>query len=236
LLVFNNIEVKIADRLLFVSRKVELKAGVVALVGRNGSGKSTFIRTILGDHELSSGVISLDGGPIEGYKPRSLSKKIAVVYSKPQLFGDHSVQEVLLLGRIPHQNIWGMNSQKDLSLVQNVAKNISIEHLLDKKFQSLSDGEKQLVMIGRAFCQSTDIIILDEPAAFLDVVNRKEVMALLKKVAKTEKKLVIFSTHHVETLQDDCDQLLLIENKEMIFSSNPNKFKELISKAFKLES
>ena len=234
MLTFKNIELSIGKQLLFKTKEIVLKSGVVALVGRNGAGKSTFIRAILGDQELQAGQIFLGSDLIESYSARDLSKKIAIVYSKPQLFGDHTVQEVLLLGRIPHQNIWGMSSSKDLNIVSDVAKMISIEKLLDKGFQSLSDGEKQLVMIGRAICQSTDIIILDEPAAFLDVVNRRELISLLNRISKNEKKLIIFSTHHVETLKDDCDHLLIIDQKELFLSSNSDKFDELINNAFKL--
>ncbi|MFT4600385.1 MAG: iron complex transport system ATP-binding protein [Arenicella sp.] len=235
MLAFKNIELKIGDRLLLKSDQVLLKSGMVALVGRNGAGKSTLLRSILGEKQMSSGHIELDGKLIADYKSKEIAKKIAVVFSKPQLFGDHSVLDVMLLGRIPHQNIWGGNSQSDIQIVKTIAKKISVDHLLDKQFQLLSDGEKQLVMIGRALAQSTDIILLDEPAAFLDVVNRSEVIKLLQIIVKTEQKLIIYSTHHVVNLEQECDYLLLLDDQRMKFVKDRSNFKNSIQKAFNIE-
>lgn len=232
MLELNDIVIHAGSKELFQIDKLFLKSGVVALVGRNGSGKSTFIRTLLGEHNQYSGTIKLNGKLSSEIASSEKAKLISVVYSRPQIFGNHSVSEVMSLGRLPHQNLFSKISQEDIDKVNEVKKSLKIDSWSDKSFQILSDGEKQLVMIGRALVQDTPIILMDEPAAFLDIVNRYELSVLLKKIADETGKLIICSTHQLDRIEADCEGLLLITENKMIFLNEKSEFLKVINKAF----
>lgn len=236
-----NIEIKVSSRSLFKLGELKLNAGLIALIGRNGTGKSTFLRTILGEHKNFSGLIKLDDKNLADIPKSEMAKLISVVYSKPDIFGNHSVKEVLLLGRLPYQNLFANTTQEDLSEVNRVLELLELKAFADKQFSILSDGEKQLAMIGRALVQNTPIILLDEPGAFLDLVNRYKLAGILKKIVADSNKLVIYSTHHIDLLENYCSGVLLIAAKlpqygdnEMKYLSEVNQFLPEIKRTFGL--
>ena len=229
-----NIEIKVGKRLLFKSSEICLTNGLIAVVGRNGSGKSTLFKSILKSHSIDKGQILLFDKDLVEYSSAEMSQLIAVVYTKSEVFGDHTVKDILLLGRIPYQGFFGKNTALDLKIIEEVAKKMNIIEFLDRQFAYLSDGEKQLVMIARAFVQETPIILLDEPSAFLDVVNRLQLVQILKDLAKTENKLILYSTHHLDQLEVNCEGVLLIHEEKMELLTDKNKFQSSIKAAFKL--
>lgn len=194
---------------------VNLTTGLWGLVGRNGAGKSTFLNALSGVNQNFKGSIVLSEKTQTEYSSLELAKKIAVVFSKSEIFGNHTAKDVLYLGRIPFQGVFSKLSKEDHQKVNEVVSLLNLQLLLDKKFSVLSDGERQLVMIGRAFVQDTEIILLDEPTAFLDVVNRKKIIETLARVSKEKKKLVIFSSHNLELVQQFCDGILIINNNQL---------------------
>jgi iron complex transport system ATP-binding protein len=232
LLELNDISISAGSKKLFDLEKLQLQKGVIALVGRNGSGKSTFIRTLLGEHANYKGSIKLNGKNMNEIGASEKARLISVVYSRPQIFGSHLVDDVLLLGRLPHQNLFSKANTHDLEKVNQIKILLKIDSWSDKAFQILSDGEKQLVMIGRALVQDTPVILMDEPAAFLDIVNRYELSVLLKKVADQTGKLIICSTHQLDRIESDCDGLLLIANQKMSYSNDSVEFLKTINTAF----
>jgi iron complex transport system ATP-binding protein len=234
LLDLENIAVRVNNRELFRLDHVALKNGVFALVGRNGSGKSTFLRTLLGEHALYTGKIELNGSELKLISKSERAKLISVVYSKPGVFGQHTVDEVLLLGRLPYQALFAKPSDHDRTAVEHVKVMLEIGTFSDRPFNSLSDGEKQLVMIGRALVQDTPVLVLDEPGAFLDLVNRHRLSALLKKIAADTGKLIIYSTHHIDLLEQECDGVLLISDGRMRQLSDRTAFVPEIKKTFGL--
>ena len=139
-----------------------------------------------------------------------------------------------MLGRIPYQNIMATASEADEQKVEEIISKMKLTSLQDQNFDLLSDGEKQLVMIARAFIQDTRVILLDEPAAFLDLVNRFELIKLLRKLATEEEKLIVFSTHHIDILEDYCDSILLLDNQQMNHIEENKLFVSEINKAFNL--
>lgn len=232
MLELNDISISAGTKKLFDLEKLQLEKGVIALVGRNGSGKSTFIRTLLNEHSNYTGAVKLSGKHIHEITASEKAKLISVVYSRPQIFGNHLVDDVLLLGRLPHQNLFSKATHQDLEKVKEIKSLLKIDSWSEKSFQILSDGEKQLVMIGRALVQDTPVILMDEPAAFLDIVNRYELSVLLKKIADQTGKLIICSTHQLDRIESDCDRLLLIADQKMNYHDQPREFLKTINTAF----
>jgi iron complex transport system ATP-binding protein len=234
LLDLQTITIKVSNRDLFGLDRLSLANGLYALVGRNGSGKSTFLRTILGEHSLYTGKIVLNGSELKSIPKSDRAKLISVVYSRPGVFGQHTVDEVLLLGRLPYQHLFAKATDKDQAAVENVKDLLDLGTFSDRTFNSLSDGEKQLVMIGRALVQDTPVLVLDEPAAFLDLVNRHRLSALLKKISADTGKLIIYSTHHIDLLEQECDGVLLIADHQMRQLTERTNFVSEIKKTFGL--
>ena len=212
---------------------LELKSGLWALVGRNGAGKSTFLNALSGVNTNFEGEILINDKPQKSISTQQMAKTIAVVFSKTELFGNHTGLDVLYLGRIPYQGVFSKITKADKEKVTEIIELLSLKLLINKPFSVLSDGEKQLIMIGRALVQDTELILLDEPTAFLDVVNRKKIVKLLAKVS--HEKLIIFSTHNIDLIEEFCGGMLLIQNDKLTSESNTNRFKTQLETLFEDE-
>jgi iron complex transport system ATP-binding protein len=189
----------------------ELKKGkLTCLLGPNGVGKSTLIKTIMGQLPPLKGQVCLEGKPVQKYNLRDISKKIAVVLTDKIRMGTLSVRQLVELGRIPHTGWLGSLSPEDQSQVQNAIQATNIEYLADRSLSELSDGQLQKVMIARALAQDGEILLLDEPTAHLDLVNRLEIMHLLKTIARKENKAVLITTHDLEIAIDTADEFWLM--------------------------
>lgn len=235
MLTFDHIEIKVEDRCLFGVDKLDLKSGLVALVGRNGAGKSTFLKTIMGLHSNYTGSLKWNEKPLADFSNSERAKKMAIVYSKSLVFGKHTGRDVLMLGRLPYQNALAKTKPEDHKKVTEIVDVLNLKAFVDQPFSTLSDGEKQLVMIGRAMVQDTPIILLDEPGAFLDVVNKHLLIQVLKQIAIQTNKLVVFSTHDLNFLSAFCDAVLLIESGGLRLLDDPAEFLPEIHQSFGIE-
>ena len=176
---------------------------LVALLGRNGTGKSTLLRAIMGLESPQSGEINLQGKDIASLKPEKLALSISFVTTDKVRIANLRCKDVVALGRAPYTN-W-------LGQLQLVGMSGYAEKTMDK----MSDGECQRIMIARALAQDTPVILLDEPTAFLDLPNRYELCLLLKKLAQEEGKCILFSTHDLDIALSLCDSIMLIDNPYM---------------------
>lgn len=234
MLKFKNISLTAGDKLLFNLQELELKPGLVALVGRNGSGKSSFIKSILNEFEGVEGEITLNDAPLTAFSRNELATEISVVYSKVELFGDYEVKDILDLGRIPYQNRLAKNSAEDEKIVHEVSDELGITSFLNRRFNTLSDGEKQLIMIARAFVQDTKVILMDEPTAFLDLVNRNLLIQQLSEKAIQSGKLILFSTHDIDLLDKYCHEVLFISEKNLHTMKKESSYSSQIKSTFNL--
>ena len=214
---------------------MELKRGTVyALIGRNGIGKSTFLKTITGQLKSISGTINLDNRLLSDITFNEIPRFISYVESRFPLVEFLSVYEYIALGRSPYTNLLGKLKPEDLSLIDQSIKQLHIEHLRNRFTSELSDGERQLISIAKAVVQQTDFIVLDEPTAFLDYANKEEVISQLKMIATEMNKCIIVATHDIDLVLDKNIQFILIDETEKTGKLYPTATKnEIISTCFK---
>lgn len=204
---------------------------LIALCGSNGIGKSTLLRTLSGFHEKLGGTILLAGQQPETFTPKDRAKKISLVLTeKPS--AALKVRELVALGRQPYTNWIGRLQNEDELAIEKAMQLTGI--VLSNQFcEQISDGQLQLTMIARALAQDTPLILLDEPTTHLDLPNKFALLDLLRKLAKTENKCVVFSTHDIEPALDFCDEMLLFGDRCVLQKSVSDVVAEgLLNKLF----
>ena len=193
---------------------------LTCLIGANGVGKSTLLRTITAFQPVIGGKILLNGNDINSLSIKQLSKLVSVVLTdKPDVL-NITVNELIGLGRSPYTGFWGTLSKHDQEVVENAMQMVGIVALKDSPIHSLSDGEKQKVMIAKALAQETPIIILDEPTAFLDYPSKVDVMQLLKRLAHELDKTIFLSTHDLELVLRNADMIWLLDKEKGLITGN----------------
>lgn len=211
----------------------ELKEGTfTCLLGPNGAGKTTLLRTLSGLLSPVNGSIRIDGIPLSQLSPKELSKKIGIVLTERPSVSLMTVRQLVALGRSPYTDFWGRLTDNDSRKVNEALKASGTYKLQNRLVSSLSDGECQRVMIGKALAQETPAIFLDESTAFLDFPSKAQIMNLLKGLAK-EKKLIIFmSTHDVNFALSIADNLWLMDRTLGVVTGSPGELAEagLLSK------
>ncbi len=180
------------------------------LIGRNGVGKSTFLNTLIGRIPALVGDILLQEKSIFSYSKKELSKKVSLVRATFTGIENLSVNEYLTLGRIPYTNVFGTTHEQDILIVNEVIHLLGLQHLSEKFTTQLSDGEKQLVAIAQALVQQTQLVLLDEPTAFLDYENKWNILKTIKRCTQDNQLCTIFSSHDLEMALEIADYLLLI--------------------------
>ena len=188
---------------------------LVALLGRNGTGKSTLLRSMIGLEKPRTGEIILKGKNINTLKPEELARTISFVTTEKVRIANLHCRDVVALGRAPYTNWLGQLQAEDEARVTTAMQLVGMADYADKTMDKMSDGECQRIMIARALAQDTPIILLDEPTAFLDLPNRYELCLLLRKLAQEENKCIVFSTHDLDIALSLCDFILLIDNPHL---------------------
>ncbi len=187
---------------------IELKKGTfTALIGRNGRGKTTLLKTLTGFLPKLSGEILINNVPVESISSVDLSKQLALVLTERNFDVNLYVKDVLILGRTPYLGLSFKLTEEDKSVIDRVVSTTKIEGFINKKLSDLSDGERQKVLLARALVQQTDIIVLDEPTAHLDNHNRHELFQFLKQLAHDENKAILLSTHEIDLAKQYVDQV-----------------------------
>lgn len=179
----------------------------IALLGRNGVGKSTLLRVVAGIGRPLSGGVVLDGRDLAAMAPRERACRVAFVTTEPVAVAHLRVHEVVAMGRAPYTGWWGGLSAEDERIVGEALERVGLSAFRDKRMDRLSDGERQRAMIARALAQDTPLVLLDEPTAFLDLPNRYRMALLLRRLAHDMGKTVIYSSHDLSTAVQLCDML-----------------------------
>lgn len=186
---------------------------MTCLLGANGTGKSTLLRTLSASQPALSGELKLLNKSLQAYSEKERSKTIGVVLTDKTFAGALTVYEVVALGRQPHTGFFGHLHQEDNMLIQHAIDAVGISYKAQNYLSELSDGERQKTMIAKALVQECPLIILDEPTAFLDVTSRIEIMTLLHDLAVKENKAILLSTHDIEQALILGDKLWLLSKE-----------------------
>lgn len=194
---------------------------VVCLLGSNGTGKSTLIRTLCGFQHALEGQIVLNDKPLSAYSPQKLSKELSVVLTDKVDIANATVEEFVAYGRSPYTNFLGQLTDDDKTIVETAMVNCRIIHKRNEYIANLSDGEKQKAVIAKSIAQNTPLIILDEPTAFLDLPARVEIMQLLRMLAVKANKAILMSTHDMDLALQMADKLWILHKNGPITEGCP---------------
>ncbi|MDR0970085.1 MAG: ABC transporter ATP-binding protein [Lentimicrobiaceae bacterium] len=206
------------DIALFPPINITLFEGdIVALAGANGSGKTTLFKTLTDSTKPLSGEVLLFDKNIRHYSATKKASLFSIVLTERPDDVFLKVFDVVASGRYPYVGLWAKLKKSDYEIIEQSLKLTGTENLIDRTFNSLSDGERQKVMISKALAQNTPLIVLDEPAAFLDYPSKIELTLLLVKLAREQHKTILFSSHDLDILMRTADKLWLVaRNKPLV--------------------
>ena len=191
---------------------LELRSGQLAcLIGENGIGKSTLLKTLTGFLPKLKGSLLLGNRDIESFSQRELARQVSIVLTQKPDVQNLTIEEIIGLGRSPYTGFFGRLRAEDRKVVDDAIATMGIEKLRERMIHTLSDGERQKVMIAKALAQETPIILLDEPTAFLDFPSKAETFQSLQRMAHERDKLILLSTHDLELAVRFADSLLEVK-------------------------
>lgn len=206
---------------------------LIAVVGANGCGKSTFLKTLLNILQPIAGEIILNQKQLKSYSSTELAQMQSVVLTEKLPPSNLTCKELITLGRTPYTNWHGYINENDEKIINEVIDDLDLSNLLNKNHDELSDGQLQRTLIARALVQDTPFIILDEPTTYLDLAHQFQLMKLLKNLVREKNKCVIFSTHAIELAIEHCDCVLCFTTEGNFFGSPKNLVEnETINKLF----
>lgn len=224
-----NISLKFGERTLMEGVSTTFSDGTMtALLGRNGTGKSTLLRAIASLGKVQDGEIWINGRELSTLSSTELARRVAFVNTERIDVEALTVYDLVAVGRSPYTDWMGRLKSDDERIIERSMQIAGVEGMASRMVSTLSDGECQRVMIARALAQDTPIILLDEPTAFLDLPNRYELCTLLGRLAHDEHKCIIFSTHELDIALSLADTIALVDTPtlkhlpttEMISSGN----------------
>ena len=209
------------------------KGNLIALIGPNGAGKSTLFKTLTAHIKPVSGRIELMGKELSEYSSKEKAMLIGLVLTERPDDMFLKVYDVVASGRCPYTNFFGKIEKEDENIIQESLEIVGINHLKDRYFNTLSDGEKQKVMIAKTLAQNTPIIFMDEPTAFIDYPSKIELFSLMKMLSKERNKTIIFSSHDLELLLRYTDDIWMIsKGKELVSAKKDDLLESGILKEY----
>ena len=202
----------------------EVKQGeILTLIGPNGAGKSTVLKTIAGYLKRLDGTVMVGNRDMLEFSEKEMAKRLSVVLTeriRPELM---TCREVVETGRYPYTGSFGILSGNDKEIVKNAIETVSMQDYADMDFNSVSDGQRQRVMLARAICQEPEILILDEPTSYLDIHHKIQFLEILRSLAKEKQMAVILSMHELDFAEKISDYVLCIKDGKIALSGTPDK-------------
>lgn len=216
MLKLNNITVGYNKKPLFEEANIHVKEPqLIALIGRNGMGKSTLLRAIAALQKPLSGEIIIAGERLSKLTPKQRAENISLVTTENIALPHLKVFDTVALGRAPFSSWSGALSQNDRDIAHQALEKVGMISFATKTLDSLSDGERQRVMIARALAQKTNLMLLDEPTAFLDLPSRLQIMRILKLLAQENNSVIILSTHDLELAKEYADTMWVVNQNKI---------------------
>ena len=199
---------------VFRQLQFEIRTGeILALVGPNGCGKSTFLKLLRGVLKPAAGQVLLGGRPVNSLSRREMAQRVAVVAQSHEIFFDYTVRELVAMGRYPHRSWWGDLSRADHQRIEQALVMTDVVHLATRPATDLSGGELQRVMLARALVQQTGLLLLDEATSHLDLIHRLTMSSLLQKLNQEQGTTIVQVLH-------DLDLAAQISHRILIFTAN----------------
>ena len=196
---------------------------MTCLIGPNGVGKSTLLRTLSAFQPPLEGSVTIHGRNLASLKEKQLARMVGVVLTAKPDVQNMTVEEMVGLGRSPYTGFWGTLNDADRAIVGEAIDMVGIQPLAHRMIQTLSDGERQKVMIAKALAQQTPVIFLDEPTAFLDYPSKVEMMQLLHRLSRTADKTIFLSTHDLELVLQIADTVWLMSEGGALHMGTPRQ-------------
>jgi iron complex transport system ATP-binding protein len=199
--------------------RVSLHVGrglIVGLLGPNGSGKTTVLRLLAGLLTPQSGRVLVSDRAIGDFDRRELARRLALVPQDTHTTFDFSVLDMVLMGRYPHLGAFALEGAGDVALAREALRATGTGHLASRSFATLSGGERQRVVIASALAQASDVLLLDEPTAALDVTYQLEISALLRRLNRERQTTMVLSTHDLNLAAALCDRIVLLKDGRVL--------------------
>ncbi len=213
---------KTGARVVVSDIDADLQCGqLTALLGVNGAGKSTLMRTMAGFMKPLAGTVRLLNRPLEDYSESEVAKCIGVVLTDNCRIAGMTAGELVALGRSPYTGFWGRLQKRDRQLVTEAIERVGIGPLINRELTTLSDGERQKVVIAKALAQETPIIFLDEPTAFLDYPSKMDLLRLLYSLAHDTGRTIFLSTHDLDAILPMADHVWLLDRERPFCQGSP---------------
>lgn len=188
---------------------------ICLLIGNNGVGKTTLIKSILNQIPILNGEIFLQNQPLKRLSQKEIAEQIAVVFSKSQVPTNYTLTDLVALGKYIHYPYYFNLNNSDLQEVEEIIESLNLTQYKDFPLQKLSDGNLQKAFIGRALAQNSPMIILDEPTTHLDEENKIIILKLLRNLAKNHNKLILFSSHDWRLAKEFSDKIWLVNDGKL---------------------
>ena len=198
-----------------VSMSVD-RGALVGLLGPNGSGKTTLLRLMAGMLAPATGRVLLDGAPLASFTRRALARRMAVVPQETHAAFDFSVLDIVLMGRYPHLAPFELEGARDIGIARDALTATGTGHLERRAFSTLSGGEKQRVVIASALAQASDVLLLDEPTASLDLGYQFEIGGLLQRLNRDRGTTMVLSTHDLNLAAALCQRVVLLREGRVL--------------------
>lgn len=214
-----------------------LKGQTICLIGPNGAGKSTILRTLTGMLAPVDGCVYIGNEDVRRIKPSDIATKMAVVLTEKLNLNMTKAYAVAAMGRTPYTGFFGRLSQEDRDIIETSLKTVGAWNLKDRDYMSLSDGEKQKVLIARALAQAPELIVLDEPTSHLDLKHKIEVVRILNRLAVETGLTVILALHDIDIAMKFCQIVLMVKDGKIAAKGRPEDIvdRDTISRLYSIE-
>ena len=213
----SNLAIQFGKRVLYNDVNMKFTNGnIYGVIGANGAGKSTILKSLIGQLKLVKGAVWLDGTSMGTMKEKEIALRMSVMMTGRVKTERMTCEEVVSMGRYPYTGKMGILTEKDWQIVRESLELVQGLELAEKDFEAVSDGQRQRVLLARAICQEPQVIVLDEPTAFLDIRHKLELLYLLKNMVREKKVAVLMSLHELDLAQKISDHIICVKGDNSI--------------------